>query len=213
LRVLAFDTSGPALSAAAAESGGRGVLAWRREELARGHAERLLPMLREVLAGVGWGWADVGLVAVTRGPGSFTGLRAGVAVARALGLSLGCPVLGLGTLEVVAHAAAGAGRPLLAVLDARRGEVYAQRFAADGSAEGPPELLPAGTVAEASGVEVADRAPDARDLAALALARLADGAARPGPGAGLRPLYVRQPDARPGAGASLLPPPATAVGG
>lgn len=199
MRVLALDTSGPALSAAAAEYGR--LLAWRREELERGHAERLLPVLTTVLAESGWRWTGIGLVAVARGPGSFTGLRAGIAVARAMSLALGCPVLGVGTLEVMAHAH-GPGDPVYAVLDARRGELYAQRFAADLAPEGPPGLTPAGGPVPA-GYRVVTDAPDARAVAALAMAMLAAGVL-PGPGSELRPLYVRPPDARPGAGASLL---------
>jgi tRNA threonylcarbamoyladenosine biosynthesis protein TsaB len=199
LRVLAFDTSGPALSVAAADR--RCTLAWRREELQRGHAERLLPVLAEVLGEVGWRWADIGLVAVTRGPGSFTGLRAGIAVARALSLAVGCPVLGVGTLEVMAHAH-GPGSPVYAVLDARRGEVYAQRFAADLAPEGSPGLVPAGEPVPA-GYRLVTEGPDARPVAALASAAL-DACDRPGSGNELRPLYIRPPDARPGAGASLL---------
>jgi tRNA threonylcarbamoyladenosine biosynthesis protein TsaB len=224
LRILAFDTSGPALSAAAGTDGA--VLAHRHEALTRGHAERLLPMLTAVLAEAGWAWPTVELVAVTAGPGNFTGLRAGIAVARALGLALGCPVLGLGTLEVVAQAAAaarrrgGADRPVLAVLDARRGELYAQAFAADLAPQGPPALLTrdelGGSMASAdvlagdpaawagTGREGIAVGPNACDLLTLASARLAAGAARPTAGTALRPLYLRLPDARVGAGAPLL---------
>jgi tRNA threonylcarbamoyladenosine biosynthesis protein TsaB len=223
LRILAFDTSGPALSAAAGTDGAA-VRAHRREALERGHAERLLPTLTAVLAEAGWAWPMVELVAVTTGPGNFTGLRAGIAVARGLSLALGCPVLGLGTLEVVAQAAArrgGAGRPILAVLDARRGELYAQAFAADLAPQGPPELLARdeldGRVVASAGLLAGDPAawagtgregiavgPDACDLLTLASARLAAGVARPAAGTALRPIYLRSPDARVGAGASLL---------
>lgn len=200
MRILAFDTSGPALSAAATE-GGR-LLAWHREDLPRGHAERLLPALTDLLAEAGWRWAEVELVAVTQGPGNFTGLRAGIAVARALGLALGIPVLGLGTLEVMAHGS-GSGGPSVAVLDARRGEAYAQRFAADLAPETAPELVPVALLLP-DGYRLIDAGPDALALASLAAARLAAGVV-PGPGTALRPLYLRPPDARLGAGASLLP--------
>jgi tRNA threonylcarbamoyladenosine biosynthesis protein TsaB len=224
LRILAFDTSGPALSAAAGMDGV--VPAHRHQALERGHAERLLPTLTAVLAEAGWAWPMVELVAVTAGPGNFTGLRAGIAVARALSLALGCPVLGLGTLEVVAQGAAaarrgGAGRPILAVLDARRGELYAQAFAADLAPQGPPELLARDELDErvvaSAGLLAGDPAawagtgregiavgPDACDLLTLASARLAAGVARPAAGTALRPIYLRSPDARVGAGASLL---------
>jgi tRNA threonylcarbamoyladenosine biosynthesis protein TsaB len=215
LRVLAFDTSGPALSAAAGLRGR--VLAHGHESpLARGHAERLLPMLASVMAEAGWRWRDLELVAVTLGPGNFTGLRAGIAVARALSLALGCPALGLGTLDLLAQSAAAGQvptdpRPILALLDARREEVYAQRFAPDLSPLDAPALLPRSAVAGMAAscrpaVTDADAASgwgDARDLLRLAWRRLGEGVA-PVAGTALRPLYLRSPDARPGAGASLL---------
>lgn len=109
--------------------------AWCHEPIGRGQAERLLPLLGEVMAEAGWAWGDLGLVAVTAGPGTFTGLRAGISVARALGLALECPVLGVGTLEIVAAAAMASrpevARPWIVAIDARRDEVYTQRFAAD----------------------------------------------------------------------------------
>lgn len=203
LRLLAFETSGAALSAAVAE-GGR-LVACRHEDRVRGHAERLLPMLQQVLATAGWGWRSIELVVVTLGPGNFTGLRAGIAVARGLSLALGCPALGLGTLEVMAQAEAGrqpdAG-PMQALLDARRGEVYAQPFADDLTPLDEPRLLPE---AEAAALPYRRAAfpPDARSLALLAAHRLMGGA-QPAAGSTLRPLYLRAPDARPGAGASLL---------
>ena len=106
--------------------------------LTRGHAERLLPLLKEVLAQAGWAWRDIDLVAVTDGPGNFTGLRAGIAVARALALALGRPVLGVGTLEMLARRAQRR-RPTIGCrssLSSMPGasELYAQRFS--------PELRP-----------------------------------------------------------------------
>lgn len=229
MRVLAFDTSGPALSAAAGVLGSdsaAGLAAFRREALARGHAERLLPVLEEVLGEAGWRWRDLDRLAVTVGPGNFTGLRAGIAVARALGLALGLPALGLGTLEATAQAAGGGDvaaerRPILAVLDARRGQVYAQRFGPGLVPLEAPALVdrPAFVERAASCRVVGDPSAwagtgwagsavtaDARDLLALA-ARRGDrggGAAAAPPAHRLRPLYLRAPDARPGAGASLL---------
>lgn len=221
MRLLAFDTSSTALSAAAGD--GARLLAWRHEALARGHAERLLPTLAAVLAEAGWRWAEVDVVTVTVGPGNFTGLRAGIAVARALTLSLGCSALGLGTLEVLAEAAAKTEpddpRPILALLDARRAELYAQRFTASAQPLEPPALVRAEDVeALAAGCRLVGepaalatapceglmRSVDARDLLTLAHRRLAAGAAA-ARGQTLRPLYLRPPDARPGAGASLLP--------
>lgn len=220
MRLLAFDSSGPALSAAC-DLDGR-LLAHRHRRLERGHAEHLLPLLAELLAEAGWRWQAIELVAVTLGPGSFTGLRAGIAVARALGLASGCPTLGLGTLEVLAEAEAAAApddpRPILALIDARRDEVYAQRCGAGLVPLEEPALLPAAAVPAlahgcrlvgtpaawaAAGLAGRTQDADARDLARLARRRLAAGAV-PAAATTLRPLYLRPPDARPGAGASLL---------
>lgn len=226
MRVLALDSSGPDLSAAAADEGN--LRACRRETLGRGHAERILPMLAALLPQAGWRWPDIELIAVTLGPGNFTGLRAGIAVARALCLALDRPALGIGTLETVAQAAAAAGLPpcreLLVAMDARREEVYAQRFDHELTPLDEPALqAPAGLRIGAGCILVGDRAPAiaaaiggrhaamaaAPDAAAVAMAawrRLRQGVA-PMPGTALRPVYVRPPDARPGAGASLLAAP------
>lgn len=226
MRILAFDTSGPALSAVAVEDGA--VLAEHAESLARGHAERLLPVLCQVMAAAGWRWADLGLVAVTRGPGNFTGLRAGIAVARALSLALSCPALGIGTLEALAEAAAptaaAEGRPILAVLDARRDEVYWQRFAPDLSPLSAPALaaretlaallcrqpailvgdrVAAATMVPDAGHAAVEAAPHARYVAGTAWRRLAAGALAER-GFALHPLYIRAPDARPSAGRPLV---------
>lgn len=224
-RLLAIDTSGPALSVAAAE--GSRLVAHRHEPLARGHAERLLPALSAALAEAGWGWRDLDHVAVTLGPGNFTGLRAGIAVARALCLSLRIEALGVGTLEAVAEAAAARSAcpdlPLLVAMDARRDELYAQLFSPSLEPEGPAELvaraalLPsiparcrlggdaAATLAAQLGAahEVVESGPDARYVAQLAWRRL-EGGAEPSPGPALRPLYIRPPDAKVSAGASLV---------
>lgn len=223
MRLLAFDTSGAAISAAAAENDT--LLAVRHEPLARGHAERLLPLLVEVLAQSSWTWCDLDMLVVTAGPGNFTGLRAGIAVARSLALALQCPVLGLGTLELLAEAGAAAvpdnRLPLEALLDARRDEVYRQRFTAEIVPLSLPVLEPvavaggtggsiligdaAAIVAARRGCDdrVIEAAPHARYLVTAARRRLASGEVA-GSGRLLRPVYLRQPDARMGAGASLL---------
>jgi tRNA threonylcarbamoyladenosine biosynthesis protein TsaB len=230
LRILALETSGAALSAAAVD--GPVVRSWYRETLGRGHAERVLPVLRVVMAEAGWAWPALDMLAVALGPGNFTGLRAGIAVARALSLALDRPALGIGTLEAVAQGVAAQaplqGRAILVVMDARRDRIYAQGFAPDLTALAPPALVShAEAAALADGLDgscclvvgdalplLADllnarhetfhgAGPDARDVAAAATWHLSHGR-RPGPGAALRPIYVREPDARIGAGASLL---------
>lgn len=206
---------------------GSDLRAWRHEPLTRGHAERLLPVLLEILAEAGWAWHDIELVAVTLGPGNFTGLRAGIAVARGLALAQGCPLFGIGTLETVAQRAmAGAKRsalPIQVVMDARREELYAQRFSPALDPLTCAEVVSAPTFASSlaescrlagdaaswvldrtgSRHDVVEGGPDARYLAQAARRRLAGGEL-PVAGTALRPLYVRLPDARVSAGASLV---------
>lgn len=200
--ILALDTCLTACSAAVVESDG--VLASRSEPMERGHQERLGPLVAEVMAGLDF--AELERIGVTVGPGSFTGLRVGLAFAKGLGLALGRPVTGVGTLQALA---AGEPGSAAAVVDARRGQVYLQAFI-DGAPATEPEALTAedaaarlralgagwrlvGTGAELlhpllpSAIVGARTGPDP-----VAVARLAE-AAPHGPA---RPLYLRAPDAK-----------------
>lgn len=222
MRLLAFDTAVDACSAAVLD--GDGVAARRWEEMPRGQSERLFPMIDEVLAEAGIGYGAVDALAVTVGPGGFTGVRIGLAAARALALALGRPVVGLTTLEVVAAAAGAAGRPCLVALESKRDDLYVQAFAPDltplvaPAAVAPGDLAGhlaasiegrrlrlagdaqgrAAEVLAAAGYEVeplADvRMPDAAVAAILAAGRVAE-ASETVP----VPLYLRPPDATPAA--------------
>ncbi|TPE49923.1 tRNA (adenosine(37)-N6)-threonylcarbamoyltransferase complex dimerization subunit type 1 TsaB [Amaricoccus solimangrovi] len=207
--VLAFDTA--AAHCAAALVQGASVRARAAEPMARGQAERLMPLLGELLAGAGAGWGDVGLVAVGTGPGNFTGLRIGVAAARGLALGRGIPAIGVSLFESLAHGHRG---PALVTLDDRRGGLFA-RMLRDGLPAGPaietaagrlaPDLgpLPAGTlclghaapeVAAELGLRAGNDAalPDAVAIAQVAALRHLRGEApRPAP------LYIRRADAAP----------------
>jgi len=102
----------------------------------RAHAERLIPAIEEVCALEGCTVADVDAIAVDIGPGLFTGLRVGVATAKALAQALGIGVLGVASLDILAAAAAeragsGGGGPVVSVVDARRGEVFAASYRFD----------------------------------------------------------------------------------
>lgn len=141
--ILALDSASAACSVALLDD--RGVVARRHRELARGHAEILMPMVRDVMEEAAIGYGAVGLFAVTVGPGSFTGLRIGLAAARGLALAAGKPLLGVTSLETVAEAvpaAERAGHAVLVALDSKRDDVFAQAFDDDLDASGPPFAAP-----------------------------------------------------------------------
>lgn len=212
--VLAIDTTGARCGAAVTDAGGR-VLAFRDPVIGRGHAEQLMPIVEEALKEAGAGWPDLARIAVSVGPGSFTGLRVGVAAARGLALALGIPAVGVATLEALAEPFRHAG-PVLAAMDAKRGEVYLAVYGpGDVTLREPfatrlddlPAVFGLGdppSVCVGSGVPVLaerlDRRPDWRaenaenrvDLAALARIAL-----RRDAGASPRPLYLRGADAKP----------------
>lgn len=193
---LAFDTS--AAHCAAALLQGDAVLAERLEEMARGQAERLMPMLEEMLAEAGLDWRSLDVLGVGIGPGNFTGVRLSVSAARGLALSLGIPAIGVSTLEALAE---GCPRPLAVVLDARRGAAYGQVFGADTAQ--PPRLAETEAWAEElAGLPVlglslpqspalAPRTPLAVAIARIAARRAASPQPRPAP------LYLRGADAAP----------------
>ena len=189
--MLAFDTSA-AHCAAALLLPDRVIL--RHEPMEKGQAERLVPLLEEVLAEAGIGWADLKAIAVGTGPGNFTGVRISVAAARGLALGLGIPAVGVTRLEALAH---GLSRPLRVIEDARRGEVYVQDFQEDGP--GPATIAPAGTVEPlaqvtggAAGAEaLAPAMPLAEAIARIGAARAVTPQPRPAP------FYLRGADAAP----------------
>lgn len=95
----------------------------------KGHADRLMRMLEEMLAEAGLNWRDLDVLGVGTGPGNFTGVRISVAAARGLALGLGIPAVGVTALQAAAHGTPG---NRVALLDARRGSIYAQVFGAEG---------------------------------------------------------------------------------
>lgn len=135
MRVLALDTACSACSAAMWADGA--IIASRTAEMTRGHTEVLIPMVLDVVSAGPIPFAALDLVAVTLGPGSFTGLRTGLAAAKGIALAHDLPLIGITSLEAVALAARRhAPRetdqlPLVVVLETRRGSVYLQKFAAD----------------------------------------------------------------------------------
>lgn len=197
MRLLALDCCLDACQAAVVADGA--VLAEASEAMTRGHQERLALMAREVMTAAGLAFADLNAVAVTVGPGSFTGLRVGLAFAKGLALALELPCVGVGTLAALAASVPGSGGRG-AVIDNGRGQVWLQRFEGE-TALGPPEtvateaLADAGLLVGPTATRLAAPGQAAIDLAwptPLAVARRA--ATHPEPA---RPLYLRAPDARP----------------
>jgi tRNA threonylcarbamoyl adenosine modification protein YeaZ len=206
--ILGLDTSA-AQCAAALVSGGR-VIAWRVEPMEKGQAERLFPMVEEMLAGAGADWAKLAAVGVCTGPGNFTGLRLSVAAARGIALARGIPAIGVSLFEALAD-----GGTALVTLDARGGLLFVQAVR-DGRAEGAARVLGIDELTPAPGMtclghraaEVAGRVGGVAGSEAVradpaAVARLA-GARMGTPGPRPAPLYLRPADAAP---PSEAPPP------
>lgn len=203
--ILAIDTCLGASSVAVLD--GERVLATRGEPMTRGHQERIGVIAREAALEAGVAFADLDRIGVTVGPGSFTGLRVGLAFAKGLATALSIPCVGVNTLESLAFGVPGFAA---AVIDARMSQVYLQVFAdgvslmapdalglgeaaarlAELYSGGPATLVGSGAplLAEAlpGAVVLAPAAPDP-----VAVARLA--AARPVPSHSPRPLYLRAP--------------------
>ena len=125
MRVLAIDTCFDACSVALFDAARDEVLAERSEPMARGHAEALFGLIAETSRASGTALDAVDRIAVTIGPGSFTGVRVGLAAARGLALAAEVPLVGITSLEVMAKMAAPA-RTVAAVHDAKRGEVFVE---------------------------------------------------------------------------------------
>jgi tRNA threonylcarbamoyladenosine biosynthesis protein TsaB len=219
--VLGVDAASTACSAAVLIDGR--VAAERFMAMERGQAEALVPMIGEVLANAGVAVAGLGAVAVTVGPGAFTGVRIGLAAARGLAVATGLPCVGITTFEAVAEPVAGElgpGATLVAAIESKREEIFLQAF--DGA------LVPLGEAFAATPEEAAARLPggelvvagDAaqRLIAGLVLGRgraariaaasgpprasyvamIGERRVRAGAVGGLpRPFYLRPPDARP----------------
>src|SRR5947209_12510225 len=131
MRVLAIDTALGACAAAVLDSQAGAILASESVAMLRGHAEALMPMIARVMDAARCEFADLDRVAVTVGPGSFTGLRVGISAARGLALARPQPAIGLSTLSAFAapHVAARSDRTIIAAIDARNEQVYFHLFA------------------------------------------------------------------------------------
>ena len=145
MNVLVIDTALGACTAAVFDSDVR--LAERSEPMIKGHQERIGGLVRDVVAEAGIGFGGLDRIGVTTGPGSFTGLRVGLAFAQGLGAALDRPVVGISTLDALAASLDDAAGAAAAVIDARRGQVYARLFR-DGAPVSAAEALPIETAVE-----------------------------------------------------------------
>jgi len=219
MRILAFDTTLGACSAAVFDSGAGRLLAHAFEPMARGHAEALVGMVQGVLGRSNVAIGEIDRIAVTLGPGTFTGVRIGLSLARGLKLAQGTPVCGLTSLEAIRLNVEDnpEGRPIACLIDARRGEFYLAAWSAEGvklvapcavrHEEAvdlvPPECLVLGTGADRL-IEIVEdgdfqraRAPDLPDAARIAEAAVGLTPRDEPP----RPVYLRPPGAKLPAGA------------
>ena len=142
MRLLAIDTALEACAAAVLDTEHRGALICRSLPMMRGHAEALMPLVATVMSTSGMEFADLDRIAVTIGPGSFTGVRVGVAAARGIALATGKAAVGVSTLAALAapYFDADESRALLAAIDARHDQVYMQLFGPGGRTVVPPRL-------------------------------------------------------------------------
>ena len=219
--VLGFDSATPDVAVAVTRGGEPLAEAQLGSDGRPRHATELLPEIERAAAEAG-GWDAIGKIAVGVGPGSFTGLRIGIATARGLAQGLSKPLTGVGTLDALARGVAerpgAAGRPVLAVLDARRGQVFAALFDAAGERVWEPFVATPEELAERvaalgqaplsggdgslrfrqdlaqAGAEVLPDADPGHRLSARHTAELAEGLPGSAP-AEIRPTYLRPPDA------------------
>jgi tRNA threonylcarbamoyladenosine biosynthesis protein TsaB len=216
--ILAIDTALDACAAGVLDTDAGNMIARESQPMKRGHAEALMPLIARVIKASGIGFAGLDRIAVTTGPGSFTGLRVGLSAARGIALAANKPVVGLTTLAayaapVVSH---NAGHPVFSAIDARHGQVYFQVVSGDGGWLIPPQVAPieealdarqfgsphlVGNAAKLLGDRWPTDAPppfrvDAQPAPDIAWVAWLGAAVTPD-AAPARPYYLRAPDAKP----------------
>jgi tRNA threonylcarbamoyladenosine biosynthesis protein TsaB len=216
--ILAIDTALDACSAGVLDTGAGRLIAQQSQPMKRGHAEALMPLIARVIKQAGIAFTRLDRIAVTTGPGSFTGLRVGLSAARGIALAADKPIVGLTTLAAYAApvVSVNQGHPVISAIDARHDHVYFQVVSGDGGSLIPPRVAPIEEALDASRFGaphlvgnaariLADRwpadapppfrvdaqpAPDITWLAWLGAAVSPDSAPA-------RPYYLRAPDAKP----------------
>ena len=215
--ILAIDTALDACAAAVLDTSAGGVIAQESQSMKRGHAEALMPLIARVIKQAGIAFASFDRIAVTTGPGSFTGLRVGLSAARGIALAADKTVVGLTTLAAYAApvVSVNAGQPVISAIDARHDQVYFQVVSGDGRSLIRPRVAPIeealrasrfGTphlVGNAAGI-LADRWPtdalppfrvDAQPAPDIEWVAWLGAAVNPDT-APARPYYLRAPDAK-----------------
>src|ERR1700758_1380538 len=216
--ILAIDTALDACAAAVLDSGSGSLIAQASQAMKRGHAEALMPLLAGVMKDAVLPFATLDRIAVTTGPGSFTGLRVGLSAARGIALAANKPVVGLTTLTAYAAplVSQNGEHPIISAIDARHDHVYLQAVSGNGSSLIRPRLASIEEalcaarfgaphlVGNAAGI-LADRWPahapppfkvDAQPAPDIAWVAWLGAAVSPDT-APARPFYLRAPDAKP----------------
>ena len=216
--ILAIETALDACAAGVLDTEAGHLLAQESEAMKRGHAEALMPLIARVMKASGIAFSDLDRIAVTTGPGSFTGLRVGLSAARGIALAANKPVVGVTTLTAYAApiVSQNGEHPVISAIDARHGHVYFQAVGGDGSSLVRPQVAP---IEEAVGASkfgaaylvgnaarmLADRWPadappplqvDAQAAPDIAWVAWLGAAVSPNT-APARPFYLRAPDAKP----------------
>ena len=216
--ILAIDTALDACAAGVLDTDAGKLIAQESESMKRGHAEALMPLIARVIKASGVAFAALDRIAVTTGPGSFTGLRVGLSAARGIALAAGKPVVGVTTLTAYAAPVVSehGEHPIIAAIDARHDHVYFQVVGGDGTSLIAPQVLavaealaawrfgPPHLVGNAAKI-LGDRWPahaapplkvDAQPAPDIAWVAWLGAAVNP-EGAPARPCYLRAPDAKP----------------
>ena len=212
--ILALDTSMAACSVCVYDADRGLVIEANQQFMDRGQAEALAPMVQETMALAGVRFAGLGRIAVTTGPGTFTGVRIGLAMARGLGLSLSIPVIGINSLAAIAANETANTLPVVVAVDARAGEIYFAAYDRSGHEVTAPAIVPLaevqrfmpthsaailGTGAELLLQKLANHGLVRSDAGDMPIAKnfVQHAATMPAPTLPPEPFYLRAPDVKP----------------
>jgi tRNA threonylcarbamoyladenosine biosynthesis protein TsaB len=193
--ILVLDSCGSSCGVGVFED--EKTLACAQENMQRGQDARLMPMIVAALAQTGRDFSDLDRVAVTRGPGSFTGVRVGLAAAHGIGLASGKPVIGIDRFSIYRALYKDPSKNLLVVIDSKRAELFCRFFHSHGQPDEPCMMTEdeiRAFLAAHPGTEVAGDIATPDDECLAACARLAQAADTQNPEFLPRPLYIRAPD-------------------